>query len=361
MDFIKILQFVSGINSGGVEQFLINYSSILNKKPDVSQVIAYQHEPDQGCYKKLENAGNKCIRIHDKKKHPVKNIIDTFCLIRQERPDIIHANMNLLNFVPLCCGLICGVKVRISHSHIAFRNIGSPFAEKIFKILNLIFSNELLACGYKAGKYMYGNRKFRVIHNSIDLKTFSFDNNKRIGIRNILGISSDEILVGNVGRLTNQKNQIFLIDVMREIVSVNHKFKLLILGNGELEKTLKNAIKLNKLENNVIIHSSVTNIDEYYDAMDVFALPSLYEGFPVSLVEVQANGLNSLVSNTVDKTAKLNQNVTFLDYNNIELWKDSILKQKFGSRKVDKDRFSEFNINNSSLSLYKLYKKMIGE
>ena len=123
MNTIKILQFVSGINSGGVEQFLINYSSILNEKSDVSQVIAYQHDPDEGCYKKLVDANNKCVRIHNKKKHPIKNIVDTFRLIKNEKPDIIHANMNLLNFIPLFCGFVCGVKVRISHSHIANRNI----------------------------------------------------------------------------------------------------------------------------------------------------------------------------------------------------------------------------------------------
>lgn len=352
MIHIKVLHFVSGINSGGVEQFLINYTSLINMNYKVTQVIAYQHNPDVTCLEKLENAGNKCIQIHNKRIHPIKNIIDTFTIIRKEKPDVVHAHMNLLNFLPLFFAFLYGVKIRISHSHIASDNIKSPILAKFFKVLTVLFSNKLLACGFNAGKYMYGNRKFFIIYNSINIKDFLFDENKRQKIRNKLNIEENDVLVGNVGRLTNQKNQMFLINLMKKID--NDNYKLIILGNGKLQNTLQSEINKNNLSEKVILHNSVGNISDYYDAMDIFVLPSYYEGFPVSLVEAQVSGLKCIVSNSVDNTSKINDNVIFLplEYN---LWKHQISSFDKTTRKVNISEFRNFDVSNTYKTLYSIY------
>lgn len=352
------MHFVSGIKSGGVEQMLINYTEPMNRKYHLEEIIVYQHEPNRVCLKKLLDAKNKCIRISDKNHNPIKNISDTFRIIKKEKPDIIHAHMNLLNFIPLFCGLVCGVKVRISHSHIANKNIKFSIAEKLFKKLNLLFSNELLSCGYKAGKYMYGNRRFEIVYNSIDIDKFIFNDSKRKVVRKKLGITDQDILIGNVGRLTEQKNQKFLIEIMRELVPSNNKFKLIIFGSGELKKELSDYINLSNLEDNIKIHNPVNNIEEYYDAMDVFLLPSLYEGFPVSLVEAQANGLSSLVSNTIDKTSAITDKVEFLSISSKKDWVDGIINLQKESRKININEFINFDIKYSYKSLANLYIKL---
>lgn len=112
MSAIKVMHFISGIRSGGVEQMLINYTTILNKY-EYKQIIVYQHTPDKVCLDKLEHAGNKCVRISSKSRHPLGNITETIKLIKKVHPDIVHAHMNLVNFIPLFCALLCGVKVRI--------------------------------------------------------------------------------------------------------------------------------------------------------------------------------------------------------------------------------------------------------
>lgn len=353
------MHFISGVRSGGVEQMLINYTRLMNEKFNTNQIIVYQHKPNIVCLNKFIDAGDRCIRISDKRIHPIKNIVDTISIIKREKPDIIHAHMSLVNFLPLLCGLLCGIKIRISHSHIANKNIKSSFEEKVFKMLNILFANKLLACGYKAGKYMYGKRKFKVIHNSVNIDEFKFNDEKRKEIRSLLGVNENEILIGNVGRLTEQKNQLFLIEVMKKVTSFNHNFKLIILGSGSLKEQLDDKIHKNNLEDNIVVHDAVKNISDYYSAMDIFALPSLFEGFPVSLVEAQVSGLNSIVSSVIDKTAKLNDNVKFLDYGDSELWKQLILKKDFHSRNVDLRKFNEFNINHSYKKLYNIYKKEI--
>lgn len=349
------MHFVSGIKSGGVEQMLINYTNPMNRRYHLQEIIVYQHEPNKVCLKKLLDAKNKCVRISDKKHNPIKNISDTFRIIKREKPDIIHTHMNLLNFIPLFCGFVCGVKIRISHSHIAHKNIKFSIAEKLFKKLNLLFANELLSCGYKAGKYMYGNRKFKIVYNSIDIDNFIFNDIKREVVRNKLGITDQDVLIGNVGRLTEQKNQKFLIEIMRKLVPSNNKFKLIIFGSGELKKELSDYINLSNLEDNIKIHEPVNNIEEYYDAMDVFVLPSLYEGFPVSLIEAQVSGLSALVSNTIDTTSKINNNVQFLSIKDINVWINTLKNISNQNRKVNNAGFENFEIKNSYSILYNIY------
>lgn len=355
------MHFVSGIQSGGVEQMLINYTKCMNEQFDISQIVVYQHNPNEVCLNKFIEAKDKCVRISDKRKHPIKNIIDTFRIIKSEKPDVIHAHMNLLNFIPLLCGFLCNVKVRISHSHIANKNINSTSAEKVFKFLNILFSNSLLACGYNAGKYMYGNKDFTIIYNSIDINRFIYNENKRKKIREKIDLKDDETLLVNVGRLTDQKNQFFLLKVMKKVIYFNDKIKLIIFGNGELKEKLINGIKNNDLQNNVFIHEPVNNIDEYYDASDIFTLPSLYEGFPVSLIEAQVSGLNSIVSKSIDKTSRINNSVEFINNNDEDEWVNEILSLKNRNRNVRIEKFKKFDINNSYKDLYALYTRALNE
>lgn len=357
---IKVMHFISGIQSGGVEQMLINYTSEINQHySDVEEFIVYQHEPDPVCYKKLEKAGNQCLRIADKRKKPIKNIVDTSKLIIKKKPDIIHAHMNLLNFIPLACGMLLGVKVRISHSHIAHDNIKSHFCSKIFKKLNMLFSNSRIACGKKAGNYMYGNCDFDIIYNSIDIDSFMYDESSRNKIRDSLNIGEDDILIGNIGRLTKQKNQLFLLDVFKSIIIKSNRYKLIILGSGELKDDLKNKISELGLEDKVILHNPVDNVAEYYSAMDVFLLPSLYEGFPVSVIESQASGLPSVISKNVDETAKINDKLVFQSLDNTNGLVESIMNIDFSDRKISINDFKKYMINNSYKKLYNLYVSLL--
>lgn len=341
---------------------LINYTDLMNEKFNTKNVIVYQHEADSVCLDKFLHVGDKCIRISSKRSHPIRNIIDSIKVIHKEKPDILHAHIGFLNFIPLICAFLCGIKVRISHSHVSNDNTNTNIEEKtikVFKIINILFSNKLLACGYSSGKCMYGNKKFKVVYNSVNIDKFIFDNRSRIKIRKELKLNDDDILIGNVGRFTDQKNQLFLLDVMKNLVHLNSKFKLIILGNGELKKTITNKVIEYQLEDNVLIHDPVGNIEEYYDAMDAFALPSLYEGFPVSLVEAQVSGLTSFVSDTIDPTSKINDDVFFLDNGDVNQWVQSILTKVEKKRKVNIDKFERFNISTSYIKLYDIYKKLI--
>lgn len=298
-----VMHFISGVQSGGVEQFLYNYTIRLNENFDIKEYVVYQHEADNTSLTKLTKAGNICIRIPSKAVHPVKNFIETFKLIYKIHPDVVHCHMNLFNWIPLLVAFFLNVKIRISHSHIATDNINSKMLVYISKNLNICFSNIKAACGKAAGEYMYGNRKFTVIKNAIEVGQFKFDPIKRKQIRNYYNISDNDFLIGNVGRFTKQKNQKFLINLMSNLVKSDIKYRMFIIGQGEMQAELQNQIKSLSLAAFIDIVPPMTSVASYYDAMDLFLLPSLYEGFPVVSVEVQAAGLPFIISDTIDETS----------------------------------------------------------
>ena len=129
-----------------------------------------------------------------------------------------------------------------------------------------------------------------VYKRQIDIQHFLFDEKARIQMRSKLGLDN-AFVVGHIGRFMKQKNQEFLIDIFFHLYQKNPQARLLILGEGPLEKELRDKIKKLNIEEKVIFGGVHKDVSIYYQSMDVFCLPSLYEGLPVVALEAQANGL----------------------------------------------------------------------
>lgn len=162
MKKIKVMHFVAGLTSGGVEQMLCNYCGAMNKDA-YEFVLAYQHQAVETCKEKIEESGCRTIRITARSENFIKNLIDGYRVIKKERPDIVHAHMNLVNFCALLPAYLLGVKVRISHSHIAEtnRNILFRIMAAICKFLCVHAATDLMTCGQEAGIYLYGKRRMQ--------------------------------------------------------------------------------------------------------------------------------------------------------------------------------------------------------
>jgi hypothetical protein len=198
-DKVLVMHFVSGLISGGVEQMLFNYCSHI-KKDEFEFIVVYQHSPVKLCIDKIESAGCKTVKITSRKENPLKNLYESYQLIKKYRPDIIHSHMNLMNFFPIIAGALCGIKVRISHSHIAEKNKDCcyKFFACICKILISICANYYFACGYEAGTYLYGEKRMSggdvvIINNAISLDEFTTNLSDRALTRGNLGISDNYI------------------------------------------------------------------------------------------------------------------------------------------------------------------------
>jgi glycosyltransferase involved in cell wall biosynthesis len=238
------------------------------------------------------------------------------------------------------------VKKVIVHSH--NNDIGSDahFLKLIgHKMCRRLFSNFIdvkLACSDLAAKWLFydeSHQEIQIVNNGIDSEKFRFSEEERKRIREDLQLD-DEFVIGNVGRLQQQKNQGFLIDVFADIVDKNSSARLLIVGEGEDELFLKNkAIELG-LEEKIIFYGFTTKMSSVLSAMDVFVLPSLFEGFGIVNIEAQANGLPCVVSDNMPTSVCLSDDFIFLSLTESrQRWVNSILK--FGNYKRDLQKNNE--------------------
>ena len=166
-------------------------------------------------------------------------------------------------------------------------------------------------------------------------------------LRKKLQIGTDEILLGTVGRMEKQKNQMFLLNVLSGVVKRSSKYKLIIIGSGSLEGELRRFVEQNKLQEHVIFLGNVSNVNEYMCAMDLFVLPSLYEGLGIVLIEAQAAGLHCLTTrDTVAAETKVTSRIQYLSLEQSE-WEKAILGFRPDIRSQKKERSIElFDIRN---------------
>ena len=359
MDEIRILMFIPGIIGGGVEQFIINFVKYLPENCKVN--IVYQHEPNEVCLKKFEEVGCKTARIVSKKENPLGNFIQSYKIIKAVNPHIVHSHMNQFSFIPLFAARILRVKNRIAHSHI------NEMSEKWFtKVINHfgifltnLFCNYRLSCGIEASRYLFKNRNSIIIENGIDIKKFKYNDVDRKKIREDLGISNN-IVLGNVGRLTNQKNQKKLIKVFSEIVKINSNYRLIIIGSGELKNDLINLVQDLNLTDYIIFIDSTNVIEKYYSSFDLFVLPSLYEGFPVCAVESQVNGIPCIFNDTFDKTTIFNENVSIINFEEDD-YKIANYIINLNIKRIDSINklLMNYDEETSAKKIYSIYRKMI--
>lgn len=188
----------------------------------------------------------------------------------------------------------------IAHSHSTSN--GSGFLAVIKDIMQYPVryqADYLFACSQMAGEWMFGKQVFgknyEIISNAIDAERFDFDESIRRNVRNELGLR-DKFVIGHVGRITKPKNHIFLIDLLTEIRKNRSDIVLLLVGDGELRTYIEAYANEKNVIDNIIFLGSKNNTQDYYQAMDVFVFPSLWEGLGIVAIEAQASGLHCVVS-----------------------------------------------------------------
>lgn len=274
---------------------------------------------------------------------------------------IVHSHFNQLDFLIFPIAKKHGVKHCISHSHnTKYSDYKIRAIRNWFMCLPIrVIADTWAACGIKAGEFLYGSNfldspKHLIINNAIDIENFKFDQTKRDNKRKELGLNN-KIILGNVGRLNIQKNHIFLLNMFAELLKKEQlydDYHLLIVGDGELKNEL---IKLSEdlgLVNRVTFLGSRNDVNELLQAMDVFLLPSLYEGLPVIGIEAQASGIKCIFSDRITREVDI-YNVEFIPIDETEIWVDEILKIKNYNRTS-----SENTIRNSGFSIKDEGKKL---
>lgn len=359
----KILIF--GLTSliGGIETYIINLTRNIDlEKFEIyflaqDDIIGINKEKIEGCFKKI-------YKVENFKRHPIKAMKTLKEIYVKEKFDIVHLNLSTASsaLYALPCKKHSKMTKIISHSHAAGNK--NEFQHILFKhILNKI-SDKYLACSYAAGKWMFGKKianssKMIITNNAIETEKFIFNEGIREKIRKELNIAKDEFVIGHVGRFNEVKNHMGMLEILQPILSKKRNIKLVLLGKGELEDTVKRKVKELGIDSQVLFLGAKSNVHEYYQIMDVFVLPSKFEGLPIVGIEAQASGLKCIFSNNVTKEVDITGNAIFISLEDKEKWRSTILEiQENGYiRENEKDKIekNKYDLKKEVSKIEKIY------
>ena len=211
----RIAHIAGGLTTGGVEAVIYNYFSKIDRKDYELYYITYD-TPDPAVKKKFEDIGFHVYEVTKKKENLKKSCKEVYTILKENHINIVHSHMTLMSFVTSFLGKLCGIKVRIAHSHLALHPTGiKKPVYAFFKFCTRVTSTDYMACGKKAGEYLYGkanmkNGRVRIMNNAIDTEKYAYNEEIRNKKREELQIG-DRFCIGHVGRFAEQKNHAYLI------------------------------------------------------------------------------------------------------------------------------------------------------
>ena len=247
----------SKFHHSGITRVVLNYYNELIKKQDCQIDFVVPNEIDEK-FKNIFNNNETKYYIFSKKMRicftPLY-VLKLMRLIKNNKYDIFHVHgSSYLLGIELLAAKLAKVKVRIAHSH----NVKTEH-KLLHKIMKRIFEKNYTyayACSDEAGKWLFGNKKFEIINNGMDVEKYRYNEIYRKNIREKLKIRDDELLLGHIGLFNDQKNQIFIIDVLKEVLKFNSKVKLIFVGDGQKKSQIEKIVNENNLDNNVIFYRS---------------------------------------------------------------------------------------------------------
>ena len=335
MQQFRILHIVSSLNKGsGIMGVIMNYYRNIDRKKVQFDFLCFT--PMQCTYEtEIKGLGGE---IYYLSKPSVKSFFsdyreyDRFFCENSKKYKAVHLHLAFLHSFILPLAKKYGIRHHIVHSH------NTKYSEKLIgSIRNYILcqglkkqANHYFACSKKAGEFLYGKKdvksgKVRVINNAVDCDKYKYDKIFREEVRTELGIN-DKVVIGHVGRFAEQKNHTFLIDIFSEIKKRESRSILMLAGDGPLFNQMKDKAERLGLTKDILFLGVRNDVYRLLQAMDVFVMPSLFEGLPVIGVEAQASGLKCFMSDTVTKETAI-IDVVFLDLKcSAGFWAEKILE-----------------------------------
>lgn len=340
----------------GITSYAMNYYNQLVKE-GYKIDFAVHYDFDSDYKKKILNDGNNVfymgnysIRSMIGLKRRIKKILSS------NNYDLIHCHILNVAYFYFSVAKKLKIKVRILHSHatrnsdIWYKNIRNAFLKR----MALKYTTNYFACSNLAGEYLF-KKNFNIIKNAIDYNKFSYNEKESLCIKNEYSISNGTLVLGFVGRFTNQKNIPFLLSIFNELSKIKFDYFGFIIGDGEKKDTIKNFIDENKL--NVKIVDSNNDVYKYYSTFDLLLLPSLFEGLPVTAVEAQVAGCKLICSDTITKEVDFSGNCKFLPINDNKQWVMEILNT---NKERDLSKLSnDYDIRVQSLYFSKLIMELL--
>lgn len=296
---IRILQIVTKMNYGGIENMLMTYFRNIDRKKVVFDFLSH-YEGKQDFEEEITALGGnlyKLPRLNPFSMSYYKRLEKFF----KEHPEyrVVHSHLDCMAGIPLIVAKKCGVKVRIAHSHSSNQNYNFKYPIKLMckKIIPKI-ATALFACSKQAGNWMFNTSSYKVLCNAINSLSFRYSPDMEKEVKDILKLQK-RFVVGHVGQFRKEKNHFFLLDIFAEVLKKDSSSVLVMVGEGDQMEPAKTYAEELGITSNVMFLGARNDVNKLLQGFDIFVLPSKFEGLPVSVIEAQAAGLPCVVTDCV--------------------------------------------------------------
>ena len=359
-DAVRVLHVVTHMDCGGLETMIMNYYRKIDRSKIQFDFLTHRPETEEKDYdNEIKKLGGRIYHLPrlNPFSYRYRRALESFFDAHKEYK-IIHVHQDCMSGLILKIAKKKGIPVRIAHCHSSNQDKNIKYLIKyVYKQMISKYATGLFACGEIAGKWMFGkNANFVVLPNAIDTDNYVFSNDKRMLMRKELGLPEDSFVIGHVGRFSKVKNHCFIIELCKLLLKQNRNIYVLFVGQGDLLEETREIVIKNNLENVIKFLGLRKDVPDLMQAMDVFVLPSLYEGLPVSVIEAQASGLPCIISENVPLYCAITDLVKQVELD-ITKWENAIIQLNDIKRRNMQDEIKKasFDINDNVLYLENYY------
>jgi len=401
MEKVKVIEFIQSVGDGGAETLVKDYARLINKDAFEVTVVVLHEVKDSANLQRLKESGipvialsaqddklknlwrkvfwrkpEQDIRSEDVQEKPVlpgetyeetgilrrcRNYVRNLFfglkflrVVRQTKATVVHAHLDMLGCLQTVSIFL--KKVKLFHTchalpHLIYAGEEGNAARHLIQNNNLQLI-ALHAAMAEEMDTMFPGHKTKVIRNGVNIAQFQDPGVSREEKRRELSIPADAYVIGHVGRFTPEKNHSFLVDVFREIVKRQENAYLLMIGTADPSKVIE-KIEGYGLQNRYQILSHRKDVNEILKTMDVFVFPSVFEGFPVSVIEAQASGVRCMISDQIPESVICTDHCIPLSLEHPEKWAEAALNPDLKQEKHQD--LSDYDMNREIRRLEKLY------
>ena len=298
---LRVLQVLTSLDRGGMETMTMNFYRHMNRNR--IQFDFLLHREKEGDYEAEARSLGASIYSVPRQNPLSPHYLKALDRFFEEHPyQVVHVQLDCMSAPPLAAARRHGAAVRIAHSHNSRQDKDLKYPMKlVYKRLIRREATDLFACGVDAGKWMFGTDDFRVLRNAIDVDGYAFDAECRERVRRELHIGENALAIGHVGRFAPAKNHAFILDVFAGALKLHPDAVLILVGDGELRPEAERRAQSLGVYDSVRFLGVRSDVAGLMQAMDIFLMPSVYEGLPLVLVEAQAAGLPCLISDSIPR------------------------------------------------------------
>ncbi len=331
----RVLHIVGAMNRGGAEILLMELYRNMDKTKIQFDFIV--HGREKGIFDdEIVALGGKIFNLENRfSSNPIKYLQEWYCFfVRHPEYECIHSHLNDMSGYVLWMAKKAANRVTIAHSHVSYPQIDilRRITWWLGRKLITDYADVMLGCSAAAIVYLSGlapdNLNRIVMKNAIDIPCFSFDNKLRDSVRQEFHADQETFIIGNVARFGEEKNHRFILSVFQAVLAAHKNSLLVLIGTGTLVTAIQEEAKQMNIASRVKFLGDRSDVHEILNAMDVFIMPSLYEGLGIVLVEAQANGLPCVASDTIPQEADIHTGLmNFISLQeNVNIWRDAVLQ-----------------------------------